>query len=83
MFRGTSRPNRGGLMQMQRLPVLSCTFSPKPILGISGPHNFQVGMEAGDQFLSEVFNVSLTCVSKKNPYLELERISGAAEVGQG
>eukprot|EP00435_Cladocopium_sp_Y103_P001062 s4245_g1.t1 len=30
--------------------------------------------------LGTVFNVSLMCVSKKDPYLELERISGAAEV---
>lgn len=51
-------------------------------LGTNGPHNSVEGMEAGDQFLSEVFNASLTCVSKKDPYLELERISGAAEVGQ-
>ena len=42
----------------------------------------KLGMEARDQFLSKVFNVSLICVSKKDPYLELERISGAAEVGE-
>lgn len=35
-------------------------------------------LQAAD--LGTVFNASLTCVSKKDPYLELERISGAAEV---
>ena len=54
---------------MQRLPTVA-DKTPKP------------GNHWAPEINSEVFNASLTCVSKKDPYLELERISGAAEVGQ-